>query len=100
MVPAVPQVSKDNFVYSEDGAATPFAILMLCIFIVIGGLAVDFNKATSERTQMQLATDTAAHAALYSWEFKPVNKKEKSQVIIIINKKRGNHRFPLFCFNH
>lgn len=74
MVPAVPQVSKDNFVYSEDGAATPFAILMLCIFIVIGGLAVDFNKATSERTQMQLATDTAAHAALYSWEFKPVNE--------------------------
>ena len=61
-----------HFLAQEDGAATPFAILLLCTFIAIGGLAVDFNKAVSERTQMQLATDTAAHAAAYTWEFKDV----------------------------
>ena len=74
MTYSAPQIPEKNFLRSEDGAATPFAIFIFCIFVVIGGLAVDFNKATSERTQMQLATDTAAHAALYSWEFKPVNE--------------------------
>lgn len=57
------------FVKSEDGAATPIAIAFCIIFIVLGGVAVDFNKAVSERTQLQLATDSAAHAALYTREF-------------------------------
>ena len=68
--------SKDDFLRfmtGEDGAATPFAIFIFCIFVAVGGLAVDFNKAVSERTQMQLATDTAAHAAAYTWEFQDID---------------------------
>ncbi|MGA9412946.1 MAG: Tad domain-containing protein [Roseobacter sp.] len=83
MIHLVPPIPRNSFLQSEDGAATPFAIFIFCIFVVIGGLAVDFNKATSERTQMQLATDTAAHAALYSWEFKPVNEATTTAVAAV-----------------
>ncbi len=69
MTDMTPDSQKQHFLADEDGSATPLAIAFVCIFCVIGGLAVDFNKAVSERTQMQLATDTAAHAALYTWEF-------------------------------
>jgi Flp pilus assembly protein TadG len=58
-----------NFVESEDGAATPLAIYFTLILLVMGGLAIDFQKATSDRLQLQVATDTAAHAALYTREF-------------------------------
>ena len=58
-----------NFVESEVGAATPLAIYFTLILLVMGGLAIDFNKATSDRLQLQVATDTAAHAALYTREF-------------------------------
>ena len=56
----------------EEGSGTPLAIGFCVIFIVLGGLAVDYNKAVSERTQMQMATDSAAQAALYRWEFQDV----------------------------
>ena len=58
-----------HFLHEESGAATPLAIGFAIIFIVLGGIALDFNKAVAERTQMQMATDSAAHAALYTWEF-------------------------------
>ena len=60
------------FTNDEDGSATPLAIGFCIIFIVLGGLAVDYNKAVGERTQMQMAADSAAHAALYTWEFEDV----------------------------
>jgi len=63
-------LSLHTFAKDEEGTITPFAIIMVLIFISIGGLAVDFNKAVSERTQLQTAADSAAHAALYSVEFK------------------------------
>lgn len=56
------------FARNQEGSATPLAIGFSIIFIVLGGIAVDFNKAVGERTQMQMATDSAAHAGLYWWE--------------------------------
>ena len=60
---------KQTFAEEEDGSATPLAIFFCLIFIVMGGLAVDYHKAVSEYTEMQIAADTAAHAALYTREF-------------------------------
>jgi Flp pilus assembly protein TadG len=69
-----PTDSRDtSFIQDEDGAATPLAIGLCVVFIVMGGMAVDFNKAMGERTQMQMATDSAAHAAVYTWEFQSVD---------------------------
>ncbi len=58
----------NNFVKDEEGSATIMSVSFAMIFLVMGGLAVDFNKVISERTQLQIATDTAAHAALYTRE--------------------------------
>ena len=60
--------SMSRFLRDEDGSATILALLFTMIFIVMGGVAVDFNKAVSERTQLRIAADTAAHAALYTRE--------------------------------
>ncbi len=51
---------------SEEGSMTLLALFCVLIAIVMGGLAIDFNKVISERTQLQVAADTAAHTALYS----------------------------------
>ena len=59
--------STKHFLADQNGSATPLLIGFAIIFIVVGGLAVDYNKAVAERTQLQLATDTAAHTGLYTW---------------------------------
>ncbi len=62
------RLKKSRFLTEENGSATLLSLFFLLIFITLGGLAVDFNKAISERTQLQVASDTAAHAALYTRE--------------------------------
>ena len=51
------QIARTQFYRDEDGSVTPFALFMVLIFCTIGGLAVDFNKAVSERSQLQNAAD-------------------------------------------
>lgn len=57
-----------KWVHKEDGAITLLSLFLLLICLILGGLAVDINKVISERTQLQVAADSAAHAALYSRE--------------------------------
>jgi Flp pilus assembly protein TadG len=56
------------FLRREEGAATVMALFLVLIVLVVGGVAVDFNKVMSERTRLQIAADTAAHSALYTRE--------------------------------
>ncbi|TMM55102.1 TadE/TadG family type IV pilus assembly protein [Sulfitobacter sabulilitoris] len=58
------------FRQSEEGSATILMLFFCLIFIVLGGLAIDFNKVMSDRTQLQIIADTAAHSALYARETK------------------------------
>ncbi len=62
------RLKTSRFLTEEEGSATLLSLFLVVIFITLGGLAVDFNKAISERTQLQIASDTAAHAALYTRE--------------------------------
>jgi len=57
-----------TFQSEEDGNMTILALFFVMICVVMGGVAIDFNKVISERTQLQVAADTAAHAALYTRE--------------------------------
>ena len=52
----------------EDGSTTILSLFLFLIALILGGLAIDFNKVISERTQLQVAADSAAHAALYTRE--------------------------------
>lgn len=49
---------------SEDGWMTPFSLILSFGLIGLGGLAVDVSSVMTQRTQLQVTADAAAHAAL------------------------------------
>ena len=55
-----------RFLAAETGAITPMALFFTVLFIAAGGLAVDIAQHVAARTHLQIATDSAAHAALVS----------------------------------
>ena len=55
-----------KFAHREDGAFTILGLFVFIAMIVIGGLALDVSSAMMARTQLQVAADAVAHAALYS----------------------------------
>lgn len=58
-----------SFVTREDGAMTVFGLLMFVGILTIGGLSLDMSYAYKSRTDLQVAADAAAHAAIYTREF-------------------------------
>lgn len=63
--------------HDEKGSATIMALFFFLISAVLGGLAVDFNKAMARRTHLQVTVDAVAHAALYTRE-----RKTKEEAIV------------------
>ena len=59
-----------GYLKEESGSATMLSLQFTLITLVVGGLSIDFNKVIADRTTLQLAADTAAHAALYTRETK------------------------------
>ena len=55
-----------SFTRDEDGSYTAFGAFMLVTFLLLGSTAIDYSNAFTARTQMQVASDAAAHAALYT----------------------------------
>ena len=55
-----------RFSRSEDGWVTPLSLYAFVITAVIGGLGLDLSQLIAARTQLQVAADLAAHAALYN----------------------------------
>lgn len=52
------------FLRGEDGFFTAFSLYVLIVMILLTGFALDLANHYSARTQLQVAADTAAHAAL------------------------------------
>lgn len=52
----------------EDGAMTAFGLLLTIAMICVGGLAIDVANAIMTRTHLQVAADSAAHAAIMARE--------------------------------
>ena len=63
------QTHLQKFKDTEDGALTVFGLTMGVAAIVVGGLGIDVANAMMARTQLQVAADAVAHAALYYREF-------------------------------
>ena len=77
--------STRSFWQDEDGAITILALSFLLITLVIGGLSVDFNRVMADRTRLQIAADTAAHAALYSRDDKSADEARQVASDIILD---------------
>jgi hypothetical protein len=54
------------FATKEDGWVTPLSLYAFVVTAVIGGLGLDLSQIVAARTQLQVAADIAAHAALYN----------------------------------
>ena len=64
MLQALPQ----RFIRREDGALTAFGLFLVIAMIIIGGLGIDVANAVMTRTHLQVAADSAAHAAIVARE--------------------------------
>ncbi len=61
-----PHTAAHRFQQSEDGWVTPLSLYAFVVTAIVGGLALDLSQVIAARTQLQVAADIAAHAALYN----------------------------------
>lgn len=52
-----------RFLSEEDGAATIWSLFFFFMFMIVGGVALDFALGERSRTHMQVTADASAHAA-------------------------------------
>lgn len=57
-----------RFCASEQGSATPYALFLIASMAMLGGYAIDVSNVMTSRTDLQIAADAAAHAALLTRE--------------------------------
>ncbi|MES2968778.1 MAG: pilus assembly protein TadG-related protein [Pseudomonadota bacterium] len=59
---------RTDVIRNEQGGITVLSLFFLITFIMLGGLAIDVTNVMTARTQLQVAADAAAHAALLARE--------------------------------
>lgn len=59
------QTAVAQFLKREDGAVTPASLFLFVVMVALLGLSVDVSNAYWNRTELQVAADSSAHAALY-----------------------------------
>ncbi len=62
----MPNQAMRRFARTEDGAMTVFNLFMFVMLASLLGLSLDVANAYKVRTELQIAADTASHAALYN----------------------------------
>ncbi|RZW07599.1 MAG: hypothetical protein EX266_06265 [Rhodobacteraceae bacterium] len=62
------KVILQRFARREDGALTAYGLFLVIAMICVGGLAIDVANAVMVRTHLQVAADSAAHAAIVARE--------------------------------
>ncbi|MFB9233508.1 TadE/TadG family type IV pilus assembly protein [Pseudohalocynthiibacter aestuariivivens] len=65
-----------NFLTDENGAMTIFGLFVFVVMIFVSAVAVDVANLMAARNQLQVAADTAAHAALY---FRDTNDEDAAK---------------------
>lgn len=60
--------SKSRFVQGESGAMTTMGLSVIAMALLLGGYAIDVSNVVRERTHLQMAADSSAHAALVTRE--------------------------------
>lgn len=67
---AAPQIpaALRRFMTREEGGITALSLPLFMASLVLGGLALHFGNGVASKTQLQVAADSAAPAALYTRE--------------------------------
>ena len=53
-----------RFRRDEEGTFTVFALYIVLISLMVGGMAIDFNELIADRTRLQVTADSVGRAAL------------------------------------
>ncbi len=69
----------DRMRKDESGSMTVFGLFMIITCVIVGGLAMDFMNGVKTKTELQVAADSAAHAALMARNYGK-NEDEAKQV--------------------
>ena len=84
--------TSKEFSRDERGAITSLGLFIFMSMVVIGGLALDVANAMMARTQLQVAADAAAHAALYTRELKS-SSEAKTVALALAEVNMPNAKF-------
>lgn len=57
-----------DFPRGEAGNMSAFSLFLVAMFLLVGGYAVELSSVANEEIRLQMAADTAAHAALVTRE--------------------------------
>ncbi|SPH18782.1 hypothetical protein DEA8626_02326 [Defluviimonas aquaemixtae] len=60
--------NMNRFLNDENGGITALNLQLFVASLILGGLAVDYGNAMANRTHLQVAADSAAHAAILTRE--------------------------------
>lgn len=64
-----------SFLRDEGAGVTAYGLTVILTMLAMGGIAIDIGNAYRVRTQLQVASDAVAHAALYTRE---MNSRDQS----------------------
>lgn len=81
-----------RFRSEERGAITTLSLFLIIFMFMLVGLAIDVANAISARQQLQIAADTAAHAALFQRDRYDANTA-KARAIEIARANMPNSRY-------
>lgn len=81
------------FTRNEDGWVTPLSLYAFVITAAIGGLGLDLSQVIAARTQLQVAADIAAHAALYNRDLEEDADVAKARALTLARDSMPTDRF-------
>jgi Flp pilus assembly protein TadG len=76
----------------ERGGIAIFGLYIFMTILIMAGLAIDMSHLVNDRTKLQIAADTAAHAALYNRDTKSADES-KLAALAIANAAMPSRRY-------
>jgi len=76
----------------ERGGIAIFGLYIFMTILIMAGLAIDMSHLVNDRTRLQIAADTAAHAALYNRDTKSADES-KLAALAVANAAMPSQRY-------
>ena len=84
--------SVRNWIDDERGGIAIFGLYIFMSILIMAGLAIDMSQLVNNKTKLQIAADTAAHAALYNRDTKSADDS-KAAALAVANAAMPSGRY-------
>lgn len=90
------QADSRNFCADQDGGITVLSLILMLPVLMLAGYAIDTGNVMAARTQLQIAADAAAHAALLERELKSEDEaRAKALAVAELNMPSERYGFVI-----